>query len=93
MFVSPPPPEPRYLCEKGSTLSYRVFPTRMLKSSKQKVYFTDANAIVQVVSLSCVIRYQKAIEDFDLAMKNLRGNLLIDYKQLGLMHKLYSCEV
>ena len=31
--------------------------------------------------------------DFDNALKNLRGNLLIDYKPLGLMYKLYSCEV
>ena len=38
-------------------------------------------------------RYEKAKEDFNTAMKNLRGNLLIDYKQLGLTYKLYSCEV
>ena len=31
--------------------------------------------------------------DFDNTLKNLRGNLLIDYKQLGLMYKLYLCEV
>lgn len=38
-------------------------------------------------------RYEKAKDDFSTAMKNLRGNLLIDYKQLGLTYKLYSCEV
>ena len=34
-----------------------------------------------------------ALKDFELALTNLRGNLLIDYKQLGLQYKLYSCEV
>lgn len=38
-------------------------------------------------------RYDKALADFDQALKNLRGNLLIDYKQLGLIYKMYSCEV
>lgn len=34
-----------------------------------------------------------ALKSFDSAMGNLRGNLLIDYKQLGLQYKLYSSEV
>uniref|UniRef100_A0A1X7TTC9 Uncharacterized protein n=1 Tax=Amphimedon queenslandica TaxID=400682 RepID=A0A1X7TTC9_AMPQE len=38
-------------------------------------------------------KYREAICDFDLAIKNLRGNLLIDYKQLGLIYKLYTAEV
>ena len=33
------------------------------------------------------------MSDLDNAIKNLRGNMLIDYKQLGLQYKLYSCEV
>jgi neutrophil factor 2 len=33
------------------------------------------------------------MQNFESALKNLRGNLLIDYKQLGLQYKLYSCEV
>lgn len=37
--------------------------------------------------------YYDALIDLDKALKNLRGNLLIDYKQLGLQYKLYSCEV
>ncbi|XP_064396169.1 neutrophil cytosol factor 2-like isoform X2 [Halichondria panicea] len=38
-------------------------------------------------------RHSEAMLDFESTMKNLRGNLLIDYKQLGLQYKLYSCEV
>jgi hypothetical protein len=38
-------------------------------------------------------RYMDALKDLDCALKNLRGNQLIDYKQLGLQYKLYSCEV
>ena len=33
------------------------------------------------------------MKNFDIALKTLRGNRLIDYKQLGLQYKLYSCEV
>ena len=40
-----------------------------------------------------VCRFYEALSDLDNAMKNLRGNMLIDYKQLGLQYKLYSCEV
>lgn len=40
-----------------------------------------------------VYSYQEALKDLDASLKNLRGNLLIDYKQLGLQYKLYSCEV
>lgn len=38
-------------------------------------------------------RYYDGLKDLDAALKNLRGNQLIDYKQLGLQYKLYSCEV
>ncbi|KAL1925262.1 uncharacterized protein VTP21DRAFT_145 [Calcarisporiella thermophila] len=31
--------------------------------------------------------------DFDIALKNMRGNSMIDYNQLGLQHQLYLCEV
>ena len=41
--------------------------------------------------ISC--RYDEAMKNFDIALKTLRGNRLIDYKQLGLQYKLYSCEV
>lgn len=35
----------------------------------------------------------KALQDFENAYFFLRGNRLIDYKQLGLKYKLYLCEV
>ena len=35
----------------------------------------------------------KAVKNFDDAIYYLRGNKLIDYKQLGLKYKLYDCEV
>ncbi|KAI9294499.1 hypothetical protein K502DRAFT_342376 [Neoconidiobolus thromboides FSU 785] len=37
--------------------------------------------------------YEEAIEDYDKSFQYLRGNLLINYAQLGLDHTLYSCEV
>ena len=38
-------------------------------------------------------RYEESLADFQHAFKELRGNQLIDYKALGLRHKLYACEV
>nr|XP_057916898.1 neutrophil cytosol factor 2 [Doryrhamphus excisus] len=38
-------------------------------------------------------RFEESIGDFQLALKALRGNQLIDYKALGLRYKLYACEV
>jgi neutrophil factor 2 len=38
-------------------------------------------------------KYNEAVESFESALKQLRGNLVIDYKQLGLIYKLYSVEV
>ncbi|NWV57173.1 NCF2 factor, partial [Daphoenositta chrysoptera] len=37
--------------------------------------------------------YGRAIEDFKEALAQLRGNQLIDYKILGLRHRLFACEV
>ncbi|KAG7275805.1 hypothetical protein CRUP_038285 [Coryphaenoides rupestris] len=37
--------------------------------------------------------YEESFADFQNAFKRLRGNQLIDYKALGLRHKLYACEV
>jgi hypothetical protein len=45
------------------------------------------------VPISVSLRFVDALKDFELALTHLRGNLLIDYKQLGLQYKLYSCEV
>ncbi|KAF7706175.1 neutrophil cytosol factor 2 [Silurus meridionalis] len=38
-------------------------------------------------------RFEESLMDFQQAFKELRGNQLIDYKPLGLMYKLYACEV
>ena len=38
-------------------------------------------------------RYYDAIADCNDSLDRFRGNLLIDYKQLGMQHKLYACEV
>ncbi|BGP12560.1 hypothetical protein JCM10213_004854 [Rhodosporidiobolus nylandii] len=38
-------------------------------------------------------RYEEARKDFDEALLYLRGNDVIDYEQLGLKFKLFSCEV
>ncbi|BFZ60386.1 hypothetical protein YB2330_001422 [Saitoella coloradoensis] len=39
------------------------------------------------------MEYRQACEDFNAALLYLRGNNIIDYDQLGLKFKLYSCEV
>ncbi|KAM4696512.1 NADPH oxidase activator 1 [Rhinophrynus dorsalis] len=38
-------------------------------------------------------RYEKGLSDCHLALANLRNNSIIDYKQLGLRHLLYTWEV
>ncbi|KAM9839834.1 neutrophil cytosol factor 2 isoform 2-T2 [Aulostomus maculatus] len=38
-------------------------------------------------------RYEECLADFQHSFKALRGNQLIDYKALGLRHKLYACEI
>ncbi|KAJ3081446.1 hypothetical protein HK102_002334, partial [Quaeritorhiza haematococci] len=37
--------------------------------------------------------FGEALQDFNDALTNMRGNLLIDYTQIGLNIKLYACEV
>lgn len=37
--------------------------------------------------------YKKAARSFNTALKLLRGNSVINYQQLGLEYKLYSCEI
>ncbi|KAJ1679114.1 hypothetical protein EV182_002701, partial [Spiromyces aspiralis] len=36
---------------------------------------------------------QDALDDFNEALKCLRGNQFIDYTQIGLVYKMYSCEI
>ncbi|XP_027025269.1 neutrophil cytosol factor 2 [Tachysurus fulvidraco] len=38
-------------------------------------------------------RFEESLMDFQQCFKELRGNHLIDYKPLGMMYKLYACEV
>ncbi|CAG8442833.1 9270_t:CDS:2 [Ambispora leptoticha] len=38
-------------------------------------------------------QFEMALRCFDDALRYLRGNILIDYEQLGLKFRLYSCEV
>ena len=42
---------------------------------------------------SIFVRYPVAIEQFQQALKCMRGNKVVDYKQLGLKYQLYECEV
>lgn len=37
--------------------------------------------------------FEEALANFNDTLLYLRGNTLIDYSQLGLLFKLYSCEV
>lgn len=47
----------------------------------------------QGVSNFLVGDFEEALANFNDTLLYLRGNNLIDYAQLGLMFKLYSCEV
>lgn len=47
----------------------------------------------QGVSNFLLLDYQEALANFNEALLYLRGNTLIDYEQLGLKFRLYSCEV
>lgn len=38
-------------------------------------------------------RYSEANEQLEKALKCMRGNKYVDYKQLGLKFQLYECEV
>ncbi|GAA6108487.1 neutrophil cytosol factor 2 [Tachysurus ichikawai] len=38
-------------------------------------------------------RFEESLMDFQQSFKELRGNHLIDYKPLGMVYKLYACEV
>ncbi|KAK4516063.1 uncharacterized protein ATC70_011024 [Mucor velutinosus] len=45
------------------------------------------------VSMFLLGNLEAAKDDFDSAFQRLRGNSLINYQQLGLQFRLYSCEV
>ncbi|KAL9554058.1 hypothetical protein MBANPS3_002980 [Mucor bainieri] len=45
------------------------------------------------VSMFLLGNLEAAKDDFDSAYQNLRGNSIINYQQLGLQFRLYSCEV
>lgn len=47
----------------------------------------------QGVSNFLLSDFQEALANFNEALLYLRGNTLIDYEQLGLKFRLYSCEV
>ena len=47
----------------------------------------------QGVSNFLLTDFQEALANFNEALLYLRGNTLIDYEQLGLKFRLYSCEV
>lgn len=47
----------------------------------------------QGVSNFLLEEYEEAKENFNDALLYLRGNMLIDYTQLGLKYRLFSCEV
>lgn len=41
----------------------------------------------------CLSRVEEALADCIWAQKHMRGNMVIDYRQLGLQFKLYSWQV
>lgn len=49
--------------------------------------------LVLTFALVCVCRLEEALSDCIWAQKHMRGNAVIDYKQLGLRFKLYSWQV
>lgn len=74
-----------HACGMVGNLSWQPF--------SEIICFTTEPVPVMYSYIVFLCRYQDALTDFDDAMRNLRGNLLIDYKQLGLMYKFHACEV
>ncbi|CAJ0760058.1 17270_t:CDS:2 [Entrophospora sp. SA101] len=66
--------------------------TSYKKSVKLDEYFAVAY-FQKGVSHFLLSEFQKALNTFNDALMYLRGNMLIDYEQLGLKFRLYSCEV
>ncbi|RIB16941.1 hypothetical protein C2G38_2089552 [Gigaspora rosea] len=62
------------------------------KSVKLDQYFAVAY-FQKGVSHFLLGEFEKALANFNDALLYLRGNMLIDYEQLGLKFRLYSCEV
>ncbi|KAL1922830.1 uncharacterized protein VTP21DRAFT_9206 [Calcarisporiella thermophila] len=70
---------------------------------REAIYWFDK--AVEIDKFFAISYYQRGVSnfllgeladaerDFDLSLKNLRGNQLIDYTQLGLNHKLFACEI
>ncbi|CAG8492000.1 3650_t:CDS:10 [Diversispora eburnea] len=62
------------------------------KSVKLDLYFA-VSYFQKGVSHFLLGEFEKALANFNDALLYLRGNMLIDYEQLGLKFRLYSCEV
>ncbi|ORX86389.1 hypothetical protein K493DRAFT_341641 [Basidiobolus meristosporus CBS 931.73] len=76
-----------------STLNEHESAVRAYISALQQDQYFAVAYFQKGVSNMILKDFEAAFEDFNDALLYLRGNLYIDYAQLGLEFKLYSCEV
>ncbi|KAK9768174.1 hypothetical protein K7432_001418 [Basidiobolus ranarum] len=76
-----------------STLNEHESAVRAYTSALQQDQYFAVAYFQKGVSNMILKDFEAAFEDFNDSLLYLRGNLYIDYAQLGLDFKLYSCEV
>ena len=79
-----------------SLLAFATSNGRQVESYQRAVRLDQYLAVAyfqQGVSNFLVGDFEEALANFNDTLLYLRGNNMIDYAQLGLMFKLYSCEV
>ncbi|ORY05965.1 hypothetical protein K493DRAFT_310760 [Basidiobolus meristosporus CBS 931.73] len=76
-----------------STLNEHESAVRAYTSALQQDQYFAVAYFQKGVSNMILKDFEAAFEDFNDALLYLRGNLYIDYAQLGLEFKLFSCEV
>ncbi|KAK9681318.1 hypothetical protein K7432_015675 [Basidiobolus ranarum] len=76
-----------------STLNEQESAVRAFTSALQQDQYFAVAYFQKGVSNMILKDFEAAFEDFNDALLYLRGNLYIDYSQLGFEFKLYSCEV
>lgn len=93
-----------YIEPKNSKISYNVgliyatlgdYDKAILhyKSALEQDNFMAISFFQIGVSQFLSMQYRKAAVSFNNALKLMRGNSVINYQQLGLEYKLYSCEI
>ncbi|CAK6978568.1 NADPH oxidase activator 1-like [Scomber scombrus] len=77
-----------HLCLGQLDLALKALDMTIAKDERLAVGFFQRSAVMMQVD-----RLEEALSDCIWAQKHMRGNTVIDYKQLGLRFKLYSWQV